>query len=87
MQIDFKEKTPTYPHNFVIGDKKIWFGSTCGRHMIQAQSQAPKGGGIELAYRTLAILLKESMGEQALSYQQLLDLPTSELGEVLEAIQ
>lgn len=75
-----------YPNVFEVQGRKIYFGRVCGRHMVRAQTEGPKAGAVELGYRTLAILLSESMGDKAFTYRELLDMPTSELTEVLNAL-
>lgn len=88
MDIDLPKATTTntYPFEFEVAGRKIYFGKVCGRHMVKAQTEGPKAGGVELGYRTLAILLAESMGDKAFTYKELLDLPTSELTDALSAL-
>jgi hypothetical protein len=85
------QRTPApenvYPYNFELGGRKVYFAKVCGRHMVNAQVQSPKAASIALAYRTLSILMKESMGEDAYTYEQLLDFTTEEISPILESIQ
>jgi hypothetical protein len=88
MNVDLKEtKTVAATFNFEVEGRQLSFGKVKGRHMVTAQTKAPRAGSVELGYRTLHAVIVDEMGSDAPTLEYLLDLDTEIIAPLLEAIQ
>jgi len=72
---------------FEVAGRTILVGAVKGKHMVRAQAEGgAKAGSVELGYRTLASAIKETMGEDAPTYAELLDLSVADAAPLLALI-
>lgn len=79
-------KIPQANKTFVINDKEYTVTKLKARHLINIETAYKDIGDMQKGLRIAALLMLESMGSEALSYEELIEYDLDELAPLLEAL-
>lgn len=87
MKIDLAPETENQNISCTLRGQTYSLAPIKAKHMIAAQrAGGPNAGSVELGFRTLALAMREAMKEEALSYEQLIDMPLKETQPLMELL-
>jgi hypothetical protein len=87
MKIDLAPETENQNISCNLQGQTYRLAPIKAKHMIAAQrAGGPNAGSVELGFRTLALAMREAMKDDALSYEQLIDLPLKETQPLMELL-
>lgn len=79
-------KIPTPVKTFTLQGREYTVARLKARHLINIESAYPSIGDMQKGLRVAAVLMLESMGAEALSYEELLEYDLDELTPLLDAL-
>lgn len=79
-------KIPAAVKTFQLKGKEYTIATLKAKHLIAIEKGYRDIGDVEKGVRLAALLLLESMGAEALSYDELIDFELDELTPLLEAL-
>jgi hypothetical protein len=77
---------PTPVKTFTLVGKEYSIVKLKARHLVNIESAFPQIGDMQKGLRIAAALMLESMGSEALSYEELIDFEIEELTPLLDAL-
>lgn len=79
-------KVPAPVKSFEIDGKEYSIAKLKAKHLIAIETGFPGIGDIQKGLRVIALLMLESMGTEALSYDELIDMELDQLKPLLDSL-
>jgi hypothetical protein len=79
-------KIPSPVKTFSLHGKDYTIARLKAKHLVNVESAYPNVGAVQKGLRIAAVLMLESMGAEALSYEELLEYELDELTPLLDAL-